>query len=101
MDTKKQKYRRLARMTIAFVCCFPVFMVMNVILEDAPDALVFFINLVIGGTILFITYLIGSKKDEIRQKLHEEHLREIEERKHKGYIDKTQIDINEEKGENK
>lgn len=92
MDTKKQKFRRLARMTIAFVSCFPVFMIMNVILSDAPEALVFFINLVIGGTILFVTFLVGNKRDEVRQKLHEEHLREIEERKHKGYVDKTQDD---------
>lgn len=79
--SKKQSYRKLTRMIIAFVCCFPIFLVVSALMKDANSFLVVLINLVIGGTIMFVTYIIGDKKDEKREYLHQKHLNEIEERK--------------------
>ena len=81
MNNKKTSQRKLARMLIALLCCFPVFVVTASLLDGANDWLILLINLVIGGTILLITYVVGDNLDMKREQLHREHLEEIEERK--------------------
>lgn len=81
MQNKKQMYRKITRMMIALLCCFPVFLVISALLEGADDFLIMLCNLVVGGTILFFTFIIGDKLDEKREMLHQKHLEEIEERK--------------------
>ena len=67
-------------MLIAFVLCFPVLLVITALLKDANDFLVFMINMVVGGTILFVTFVLGEKSDEKRERLHEDYLLEKKER---------------------
>lgn len=67
-------------MLIAFILCFPVLLVITALLNGANDFLVFMINMVVGGTILFVTFVLGERSDEKREKLHEDYLLEKKER---------------------
>ncbi|MBQ7308193.1 MAG: hypothetical protein IJW82_06685 [Clostridia bacterium] len=80
MQNKKQSYRKISRMLIAFVCCFPVMLVITALLKGANDFLVFMIDLVVGGTILFVTFIVGDRADEKRERLHQDYLMEKKER---------------------
>lgn len=82
MYNKKRIFRKITRMLVTLVCCFPLFWLIAGLLDKrAKDFLTILINLVVGGTILFIVYIIGEKNDEKRVRLHEEHEAEIRKRK--------------------
>lgn len=83
MKISKSDYKKGKRLTIAFLLCLPIFLLVSYLLQGAQSFLIILINLCIAGVIMFTTAVLGEKKDIKNAELHEKHLQEIEERKNK------------------
>lgn len=54
------------RIAICFLCLFPIFIVLSYLLNELklPLLLIMLINIIIGGAICFLVYVLGEKKYE-------------------------------------
>ena len=76
METKKNKLKRAKRVTITFLCCFPLFLVLTTLLSGANPIVQIAVNLLFGVLLIFIVEIIADKREAKRKLLHEKYQQE-------------------------
>ena len=88
METKKSIYKRVTRLCVSLLCCLPVFVIINTLLEGAKQWLLILIDMIIGALILFTVEKLAERKQERLEQKHQEYLKEKKERERLNRISK-------------
>lgn len=70
---RRYRHRQIKRLSIAFCCCLPIFLIVTGLLKGATSFLQTLVCLTVGGGLLVAVYIIGSRLDENEIALHEEY----------------------------